>query len=57
MYSNFKELNFAIRDLINTVASMNIETGAEGSVIYLCEVNNNQDLKVLNLSKIKTLEY
>ena len=35
MYSNFKELNFAIRDLINTVASMNIETGAEGSVIFM----------------------
>ena len=40
-FSNFKELNKTLTKLVSEVGEKDLETTGEGSVVYLCKKNKN----------------
>ncbi len=56
-FENFDKLKVYIDEKYDEVLLRNLEKGGEGCVIYICEVDENENEKVLTLAKLKTFEY
>ena len=56
-YENFDKLKVYIDEKYDEVLLRDLEKGGEGCVIYISEVDENGNEKVLTLAKLKTFEY